>query len=117
MPHRKEDSVEMTIPKCLQECVSNGFAIAGLQFAKECFCGRNREHERYGKRPDSECNMTCTGDMATACGGFFRLSVYTVPPGKALLTKILTYSKLAKIYLACRQTKRKNSKLLKNLSF
>ena len=79
--HRREDSQNMTIPKCLQECVSQGYPFAGLEFAKECFCGYNT-FAQYGKRPDTECNYKCTGDETTICGGFWRMSIYTVPPGK-----------------------------------
>ncbi|KAJ7802385.1 hypothetical protein B0H14DRAFT_2892562 [Mycena olivaceomarginata] len=45
-----------TVPGCIAECGAAGLAI-----------------------PQTECNIPCTGDASSICGGGFRLSVYTVP--------------------------------------
>ncbi|KAJ7050010.1 hypothetical protein C8F01DRAFT_1068250, partial [Mycena amicta] len=75
-----------TVPGCIAECGAAGFKVAGLSWGNECFCG----NELGGTAalnvpgsglavPQTECNLPCTGDASTTCGGGFRLSVYTVP--------------------------------------
>lgn len=53
----------------------DGHAFAGVQFADECFCGNQLG---YASKPDSECNMHCSGDSEKSCGGFFRNSIYAL---------------------------------------
>ncbi|KAF9459878.1 WSC domain-containing protein [Collybia nuda] len=59
---------------CTSACGANGYPLAGLEFAGECFCDT---YMPFGeKRPDSECFMTCTGDPAELCGAGNRLALY-----------------------------------------
>jgi hypothetical protein len=53
---------------------SNSSGLAGVQYGSYCFCGNS--YGRYGKAPESECNMPCSGDPNIKCGGTWRNSVY-----------------------------------------
>ncbi len=67
-----EGASDMTIEKCLTICESKGYAFAGLQFRKQCFCDNS-----YGSvGPADNCNMYCTGNNSQTCGGSWANSVY-----------------------------------------
>lgn len=67
-----EGARDMTIEKCLTICESKGYAFAGLQFRKHCFCDNS-----YGsKGPADNCNMYCSGNISQTCGGSWANSVY-----------------------------------------
>jgi hypothetical protein len=53
----------MTVQKCTAACTAGGFALAGVEFAGECWCG-NAFANNPTQRPDSECNMACSGNGA-----------------------------------------------------
>ncbi|KAF8212849.1 WSC domain-containing protein [Mycena galopus ATCC 62051] len=86
LPFLASKTTSQTVPSCIAECGAANFALAGLSWGDECFCG----NELGGTAslnvpgsglalPQTECNMPCAGDASTTCGGGFRLSVYTVP--------------------------------------
>jgi hypothetical protein len=50
--------------------MEGGFKYAGLQFGGECWAGNT--FGKYGKKPDSECNMPCREDNKRKCGGSWR---------------------------------------------
>ena len=52
-----------------------GFKFFGLQWRAHCFCGN--EFGKYGKKPDEECRVACTGNADQICGGGWRNSIYT----------------------------------------
>ncbi|XP_053398178.1 uncharacterized protein LOC128556635 [Mercenaria mercenaria] len=66
----KEDRIlEVKLPdsqtnsgnNCKYRCTVFEYQYAGTEFATECFCGN--KHKDYEKTPDSECNMTCSGNV------------------------------------------------------
>lgn len=63
----------MTPALCATFCA--GHAYFGLEFSSECWCG-------YILPPDtpqaaeSTCDMPCSGDSSSICGGSLRLSIY-----------------------------------------
>jgi len=62
----------MTNQKCTQFCGAKGFAYAGTQYARWCFCGNS-----YADRGSStNCTMNCSGDSTQKCGGGWANSVY-----------------------------------------
>ncbi len=67
-------SKNMSIEKCMNICAKRGFRFAGLQYSKQCFCG-NR-YGTFGK--SSACNMVCSNDPTSICGGFWANSIYEV---------------------------------------
>lgn len=66
------DHPAMTIDMCVGFCGSKGFAYAGVQYSKWCFCGNS-----YADRGEAKnCNMACSGDRGKTCGGAWANSVY-----------------------------------------
>ena len=63
----------MTVELCQNMCARKGYVFAGVQFFDECFCGNNLPPV---KKPESECNAPCKGDISQMCGGRLRNSVY-----------------------------------------
>ncbi len=64
----------MTVEPCAQRCRAKGFEYAGVQYARQCFCGNS--YGKLGKAPDKECSMPCDGDPKETCGGTYRNDVY-----------------------------------------
>ncbi len=68
-----ERSNQNSPQRCIQTCAAKGFAYAGVQYGQSCVCGN-----RYGTQGQSNsCNMACTGDSKTVCGGANANSVYS----------------------------------------
>ena len=64
----------MTVEKCIDYCTSKSFTWAGLQYGKECYCGKNAPpKERMGF---SRCGMPCAGNPKQYCGNGLKLSTY-----------------------------------------
>jgi hypothetical protein len=64
----------MTPQVCQAHCAAQGFAYAGVEWSKECFCG-NELHGSF-RTYDRECNMACVGDKSAKCGAGYRLNLY-----------------------------------------
>ncbi|CAM9520719.1 unnamed protein product, partial [Ectocarpus fasciculatus] len=63
---------------CMAACV--GYAYYGLQYASQCFCGTaDEDYTIYGEA--SNCNLSCTGDAASTCGGNWAMDVYAIDDG------------------------------------
>ncbi len=59
---------------CQAFCASNNYALAGVEYSSECYCGMDLANgATYGQ---TGCNMPCSGNGATTCGGPARLDVY-----------------------------------------
>lgn len=67
------DSVRMTTESCGAFCQSKGYSVFGTEYAQECFCGNTITSANSSQ---SDCSMTCKGNLATYCGGPNRLSVW-----------------------------------------
>ena len=66
----------MTPELCQRICFeNNNFKFAGVQNAKECFCG-NDEPPASKVMPRSHCNSPCSGNPHMMCGGSLRMNVY-----------------------------------------
>jgi len=70
-PNYMADS-QMTVEKCLQLCVDQGNAYAGVQYSKQCFCGDTAPTETA-----DNCDMKCSGDNDQICGGRWAMNVYS----------------------------------------
>ncbi|KOS19608.1 putative fungistatic metabolite [Escovopsis weberi] len=68
----------MTPDQCLKQCATFGYMAAGLEYGDECYCGDPFNIQTVGstKRPESECNIPCTGNGSAICGGGSRLTTY-----------------------------------------
>ncbi|KAL5019700.1 hypothetical protein ScPMuIL_002592 [Solemya velum] len=62
---------------CIKHCAENGYIFAGVQYAKQCFCGNS--YSAHGKAPESECDYPCPADASLTCGGYWRQNIYIVP--------------------------------------
>ncbi|KAF1811335.1 WSC-domain-containing protein [Eremomyces bilateralis CBS 781.70] len=72
----------MTIESCIAFCQTGGYVYAGTEYSGECYCG-NSIANGGTLQPDSECGMTCSGDVVQACGGPNRLTTFksdAIPP-------------------------------------
>lgn len=73
-------SSTMTVDSCVAACANRDYALAGVEYANECYCGNAFAGGSTGGGsvpPESECNMPCAGDATQTCGAGNRLSVYT----------------------------------------
>ncbi|KAK6538689.1 hypothetical protein TWF694_010263 [Orbilia ellipsospora] len=68
----------MTIESCLAGCAAKGYALAGLEYARTCWCGGNLR-PGAAKASTMSCNMLCTGDKTEGCGGTWAIDVYYNP--------------------------------------
>lgn len=64
----------VTAYSCYTMCQQNGYSYAGVEYARECYCGN--EILSPGTPESSGCDMACTGDSSTLCGGPNRLNLY-----------------------------------------
>ena len=82
----------MTVGKCKRLCF--GFAYAGVQYSKQCFCG-NTAPSIAAKN----CNMACAGNKKQTCGGDWAMNVYSTlsSPCKYILFEfmIIVFTKKA----------------------
>ena len=63
----------MTIAKCKKFCADKNYNYAGVEFAKQCFCGNDRPNILA---PETDCSMPCTGNKSETCGAGHRINVY-----------------------------------------
>jgi hypothetical protein len=69
----------MTDGKCMAFCLSHGYAFAGTEYTRECWCGNS---VAPGREPQTTiaslagCNFPCGGDSTQYCGGSGWLSLY-----------------------------------------
>ncbi|EOO00796.1 putative wsc domain-containing protein [Phaeoacremonium minimum UCRPA7] len=56
--------------QCQTLCMNAGYAIAGTEYSKECWCG-NAIKQPSSLTPDSanHCTFSCTGNNTQSCGG------------------------------------------------
>ncbi|XWW94773.1 hypothetical protein V2A60_002721 [Cordyceps javanica] len=65
----------MTAQLCMNACEDQGFALSGVEYAGECYCGN--ELKNYARATVSDgCDMTCKGNHGELCGGANRLNLY-----------------------------------------
>ena len=61
---------------CIVAC--KGYRYAGVQYARECFCGNDKPNRALLRVGPNECSMICPGNTEQICGGTFRMNVYKV---------------------------------------
>lgn len=82
-----------------------GFRFAGLQFAKQCFCGH--DYGKYPEKPLKECDRECSGKKNEKCGGSWRNSVYSTGLGmsyRLMISSLISECVLATLALEIRVT-------------
>jgi len=74
----------LTPAKCMEACQDQGFLFAGVQYGHECWCGNDAPPE--DRIVDmAECDYSCSGDSSQTCGGYWRMNVYKIAAGLALI--------------------------------
>ena len=85
LPYFSGSYNDNTPSECIRRCKHEGYAYAGVQYGKECFCG-NLPPPSDLIVDQSQCNHKCTGDQNLICGGGCRNNVYsTVEPGDSYI--------------------------------
>ncbi|TDL23452.1 hypothetical protein BD410DRAFT_838937 [Rickenella mellea] len=65
---------QVTVESCTTACANNGYPLAGVEYAAECYCGT--QISNYGAPATDGCTMACQGNANELCGGPNRLNVY-----------------------------------------
>lgn len=74
--NQQPDSQTLTIEKCVNACIGLGYAVAGMEYASQCFCD-NFVRNGAALVGDGDCSMACSGDASEKCGAGNRLSIYS----------------------------------------
>ncbi|KAJ7721547.1 glycoside hydrolase superfamily [Mycena maculata] len=69
----------LTPALCQTTCASQGFAVAGVEYGSQCYCGNSLVGGTPATASTSECNTPCAGDSSSMCGGAWRIQIYTGP--------------------------------------
>ncbi|KAI0709314.1 hypothetical protein C8Q76DRAFT_105863 [Earliella scabrosa] len=67
---------QMTIGSCISACASRNFSLAGIEYGRECFCGNSFMNGAGTALDAASCNMECTGDGVSPCGGSWALTTF-----------------------------------------
>ncbi|CAK9783200.1 hypothetical protein CC85DRAFT_287563 [Cutaneotrichosporon oleaginosum] len=62
---------------CINECARRGFAVAGTEWGRECYCANSFTGNGGTHAPDDWCSMPCTAEPSETCGNAWYLSLYT----------------------------------------
>ena len=77
---------KMTVPMCTAACKGAGFAFAGLEYGRECWCGASKSgslEDASDPQCAMQCDMPCGGDASTICGGRAAIGIYQDTSKKA----------------------------------
>ena len=67
-----------TPTECIRRCreEDGGYAYAGVQYGRECFCGNDPPPEDTIV-DNNDCDWKCSGDHDLICGALWRMNVYS----------------------------------------
>lgn len=74
---QENDNSTMTVESCIGQCLSLGYTVAGMEYSDQCFCDDYVRNNASLASSDSQCAMTCAGNVNEICGGPNLLSVYS----------------------------------------
>lgn len=74
----------MTNEMCITRCAAQGFALAGTEYNRECYCGNYLN--LASQIAESRCSWECFGNKDAKCGGSFALSIYETNNGTVITT-------------------------------
>lgn len=63
---------------CLGYCASQGYSIGGMEYGAQCFCGGPSDITNSGATASNNCNMVCSGDSTSICGGPGAITYYSM---------------------------------------
>ncbi|QIW95400.1 hypothetical protein AMS68_000918 [Peltaster fructicola] len=81
----------MSVAACTSVCGANGYSLAGVEYASQCFCD-NYISSAATNASASDCNMVCSGNSTEFCGAGNRLNLYAagkVVPGLKPASKVV----------------------------
>lgn len=90
--HQFDDNEDLTIESCIASCSAQGFSVAGVEYAEECWCDNQIKNGGVQASP-SDCSMACPGNSGEVCGGPNRLSVYSSVVGNLTVQPAPTVQK------------------------
>lgn len=68
---------DLTVESCLKFCGEEGFSIAGVENAGECYCGDSiPDGSKPTAMPMGECFSPCAGNAGENCGGYGYIGLY-----------------------------------------
>ncbi|VUC29135.1 unnamed protein product [Clonostachys rosea] len=78
----------LTIPKCQDTCYRRGFEFCGVREGNQCWCSSFVGGESTTNQ--AGCNIPCSGDSSTICGGKQLLNVFEALENDKSLTGTIT---------------------------
>jgi hypothetical protein len=69
-----DGDASLTIPDCKDTCYRDTYRFAGVQEGNQCWCG-TYVIGQWAKN-QTDCNVPCTGDKTTYCGGKGLLKIF-----------------------------------------
>ncbi|KAF2205966.1 copper radical oxidase [Delitschia confertaspora ATCC 74209] len=68
-----------TANNCISQCSKFGYNAGGLEYGEECYCGDVSDTIVAGAQlvDESNCQMPCSGNSTSICGGSRKMSFYT----------------------------------------
>jgi hypothetical protein len=74
------DATGMTQQRCVATCSARNYLYAGVEYARECYCGDElqtvADGGKAGLAAAASCDMTCSGDADQLCGGSSLIGVW-----------------------------------------
>ncbi|KAK6596307.1 WSC domain-containing protein [Botrytis cinerea] len=71
------NDANMTVESCIQNCITAGYSIAGMEYYTQCYCDSAIINLGALASSDSQCNTPCGGNVNQMCGGGDRMSIYS----------------------------------------
>ena len=76
LQYQQPDNNTLTVESCIAMCSSQGYTIAGMEYADQCFCD-NYIRNSPSQVAESKCSMSCAGNSGEMCGAGSILSIYS----------------------------------------
>ncbi|OTA98734.1 hypothetical protein M426DRAFT_76813 [Hypoxylon sp. CI-4A] len=67
----------LTIESCAAYCSGKGYSYMGVEYGRECYCNNGGPLNGATQASETDCSMTCLGDITEFCGGSSRINVYS----------------------------------------
>ncbi|KAI1799561.1 hypothetical protein F4811DRAFT_543109 [Daldinia bambusicola] len=74
-----QESIYQSVGFCANSCESQNYAVMAVTNSTTCLCGNDMPPVELEK-PDSFCNLQCSGYPRDACGGRGYFSVFQIEP-------------------------------------
>jgi len=75
---QQPDSDQNTVEVCINNCITLGYTVAGLEYGSQCFCDSRIRNGGVLATAQTDCSMPCSGNFAEFCGAGNRLNIYSI---------------------------------------